>query len=283
MDEIERAAENSIVLNQEYLDDEQLTRQQQFDVLTEIFNMNVRSEEIRAISNHFSPVFRDGHPTHLDLFGKTGTGKTISIHWFLAQLEQICGMRGIPFRHVHLDLCCPMPCFQALNNLGCLIGATPHYGRGVSLEKLMTRIEQKLRGFRGYFAIFIDEADNVRTDFNTFYQFLIKRLPQRIAGKLILIFVSNRLNWADNLDPRVKSCLKLREMIFEPYDAESLKNILSMRLEKALRADRVENGVVEKIAALSSRHHGDARKAVNLLTRSLTGISVAPIRGIRPS
>jgi len=268
LEEIERAAENSIVLNQEFLDDEQLTRKQQFDVLTEIFNMNVRSEDIRSISNHFAPVFRKGHPTHLDAFGKTGTGKTITMLWFLAQLEQLCEMKAIPFRHVHLDLCCPMPCFQALNNLGCMIGATPQYGRGVSLEKLMTRIEGKLQDYDGYLTIFIDEADNVRTDFNTFYQFLIKRLPQRMAGKLILIFVSNRLNWADNLDPRVKSCLKMRELIFDPYDAESLKNILSIRLEKALRVDRIDVGVVDKIAALSSRHHGDARKAVNLLTRS---------------
>lgn len=268
LDEIERAAENSIVLNQEFLDDEQLTREQQFEVLTEIFNMNVRSEEIRAISNHFSPVFREGHPTHLDAFGKTGTGKTITFLWFLAQMDQLCGKRGIPFQHVHLDLCCPMPCFRALNTLGCLIGATPHYGRGVSLEELMTRIEAKLRTWTGYLTIFIDEADNVRTDFNTFYQFLVKRLPQRISVRLILIFVSNRLNWADNLDPRVKSCLKTREMIFEPYDANSLRNILSIRLEKALRIDRIDPGVVEKIAALSSRHHGDARKAVNLLTRS---------------
>ena len=44
--EIELAAENSIIINQEYLDDEQLTRERQFEVLTEIFNMNVRNEEI---------------------------------------------------------------------------------------------------------------------------------------------------------------------------------------------------------------------------------------------
>jgi len=268
LEEIERAAANSIVLNQDFLDDEQLTRKQQFEVLTEIFNMNVRDLDIRSISNHFAPVFRKGHPSHLDVFGKTGTGKTITLLWFLAQLEQLCRIKNISFRHVHLDLSCPMPCFQALNKLGCMIEATPEYGRGVSLEKLMTRIEAKLRDYGGYLVIFIDEADNVRTDFNTFYQFLVKRLPQRIAGKLILIFVSNRLNWVDNLDPRVKSCLKMRELIFNPYDAESLKNILSIRLEKALRVDRIDAGVVDKIAALSSRHHGDARKAVNLLTRS---------------
>ena len=266
--EIERAAENSIIVNQEFLDDEQLSRARQFEVLTEIFNMNVRDEDIRAISNHFSPIFRDGHPIHLSVLGKVGTGKTITMLWLLALVEELCKERDIPFRQIHLDLCCPTPCFRALNTLACMLGASKYYRRGVSLEELMARIEGKLSTMTGYIVLFVDEADNVRTDFNTFYQFLIKRLPQRISARLILVFVSNRLNWTDNLDPRVKSCLKVREMIFEPYNAEGLRRILQIRLEKALRADRIEEGVVAKIAALSSQQHGDARKAVNLLTRS---------------
>ena len=61
---------------------------------------------------------------------------------------------------------------------------------------------------------------------------------------------------------------KCREMLFEPYDAESLRKILEMRVEKALRADRIGEGVVPFIAALACQQHGDARKAVNLLRRS---------------
>ncbi|VGO13693.1 hypothetical protein PDESU_02250 [Pontiella desulfatans] len=266
--EIEQATENSVVVNQDYLDDEQLTRQRQFEVLSEIFNMNIRSQEIRTISNHFSPVFRGGHPNHLGLGGKTGTGKTITILWFLAQVAQLCKERDIPFRQVHLDFCCPVPCFRALNTLACLLDASKAYRKGISLEELMVRIERKLASLRGFLVIFIDEADNVRTDFNTFYQFLIKRLPQRISAKLILVFASNRLNWMENLDPRVKSCLKLREMIFQPYDADSLHRILEIRVKKAMRSDRIEEGVIPKIAALASQQHGDARKAVNLLRRS---------------
>lgn len=267
-DEIEQASENSVIVNQDYLDDEQLTRERQFEVLSEIFNMNIRNQEIRAISNHFSSIFRNGHPIHLGLGGKTGTGKTITMLWFLSQVAQLTQERDIPFRQVHLDLCCPVPCFRALNTLACLLDASKAYKKGISLEELMVRIERKLAAYSGYIVIFIDEADNVRTDFNTFYQFLVKRLPQRISAKLILVFASNRLNWLENLDPRVKSCLKIREMIFSPYDAESLLRILDIRVSKAMRADRIDDGVIAKIAAVASQQHGDARKAVNLLRRS---------------
>ena len=266
--EIRDACESSIILNQEYLDDEQLERERQFAVLAEIFNTKVRDSEARAICNHFSPVFRDGHPIHLSVLGKTGTGKTITILYLLNEFERLARKDGIGFLQLHLDLCCPAPCFRALNTLACLLGASKRYKRGISLEELMIRVETTLATLTGYVVIFVDEADNVRTGFNTFYQFLIKRLPQRIQAKLILIFVSNRLTWSDNLDPRVKSALKMREIMFDPYDAEDLRTILDMRVDKCLRKDMIAEGVVQKIAAFASRKHGDARRAVDLLTRS---------------
>ncbi|MCX5674654.1 MAG: hypothetical protein NTX87_06565 [Planctomycetota bacterium] len=64
------------------------------------------------------------------------------------------------------------------------------------------------------------------------------------------------------------SFLNLNELVFKPYDALDLQRILGIRVEKALRADALEPGVVEKIAALASRDHGDARQAVALLARS---------------
>lgn len=79
--------------------------------------------------------------------------------------------------------------------------------------------------------------------------------------------VSNRLNWPDHLDPRVKSFLKLNELVLKPYDALDLQHILRIRVEKALHEGAVEPGVIEKIAALASQDHGDARQAVALLAK----------------
>lgn len=267
-EQIEQACRDSIILNPEYLDDEQLSREGQFHVLTDIFNINIRSREIDEITRHFAPIFQNGHPVHFSVLGKTGTGKTITLLYLLQEFAALCQERGIPFAKYHLDLCCPAPCFRALNNLGCLMQASRHYKRGISLDDLMRSIELKLASRKGYIVIFIDEADNIRTDPDSFYQFLIKRLPQKTEAKIILLFSSNRLGWADNLDPRIKSCLKMRELIFDPYNATDLFNILQIRVQKSLRGGSIEEGVLQKISACSSRNHGDARKAVNLLSRS---------------
>jgi cell division control protein 6 len=155
-----------------------------------------------------------------------------------------------------------------MNDLACLLDATKRYKRGVSLDELMGRIEDKLMDQRGYFLLFVDEVDHVRRDADSFMKFLVRRLPQAVRLKVMLIFSSNRLNWQDNLDPRIKSFLKINEILFDPYDAFALQRILSIRIKKALNASMISKGVVEKIAAISSRSHGDARKAVELLSKS---------------
>jgi len=267
-EKIRRTKQNAVIKDRRFLDDEQLIRSEQLELLEEIFNANVRDREINEISSHLAPIMRNDHPYHLALWGKTGTGKTLTMSYFLRLLAEMCRKEKIPLRYQQLDLSTARPCFRALNDLACLLNASKRYKKGISLEELMLRIEASLENYRGYLILFVDEVDNVRRDKDTFLAFLIRRLPQRSSTKLILVFASNHLNWTENLDPRVRSFLKLNELIFEPYDALDLQKILRIRVEKALWPDSLEPGVIEKIAALSSRDHGDARKAVALLGQS---------------
>jgi len=265
---IRHMVDSAVIKNRRYLEDEQLIKSEQLDVFDQIFNANVRDIEIKELSSHFAPVFRNDHPCHIAIWGKTGTGKTLTLTYFLNLLSEMCGTQKISLRHVHLDLSNPRPCFRALNDLACLLHACKRYEKGISLEEMMFCIEKNLSKYHGYLVLFIDEVDNVRHDKDNFLSFLVRRLPQQIPARLILLLVSNRLDWPDHLDPRVKSFLRMNELIFEPYDAMDLKHILRIRVEKALVPGTVEEGVIEKIAALASREHGDARKAVKLLAKS---------------
>ena len=266
--QIQHMIEHTVIKDRRFLDDEQLILSEQLAVLEEVFNANVRDREIKELSSHFAPILRGDHPVHLAIWGKTGTGKTLTMIYFLQLLDELCRQKKILLRYKHLDLSTPRPCFRALNDLACLLNASKRYKKGISLEELMLRMEGALAEYPGYLVLFIDEADNVRRDKDAFMTFLVRRLPQRIPAKLILVFASNRLDWSDNLDPRVKSFMKVNELIFEPYDAVDLQRILQIRVKKALHARAVQHGVIEKIAALASRNHGDARQAVALLTKS---------------
>ena len=268
LSQIQHMANSAIIMDRRFLDDEQLIRSEQLAVLEEIFNANVRDAEIQELSSHFAGILRGDHPCHLAIWGKTGTGKTLTLTYFLNLLAEMAKDRNVPVRHEHLDLSTPRPCFRALNDLACLFNASKRYKKGISLEELMLRIEASLADYAGYLIIFIDEVDNVRRDRDTFLSFLVRRLPQRTKAKLVLVFASNRLSWPDHMDPRVRSFMKWNELIFKPYDAVDLQHILRIRVEKAIRPGAVEPGVIEKIAAMASQDHGDARQAVALLAKS---------------
>ena len=267
-DRIQHMLRHAVIRDRRFLDDEQLIRAEQLALLEEVFTASVRDTEIEELSSHFAGILRGDHPCHLAIWGKTGTGKTLTLSYFLNLLTELAKAKGVQVRHEHLDLSTPQPCFRALNSLACLFKASKRHRKGISLEELMVNIEETLADLAGYLIIFVDEVDNVRRDRDTFLKFLVRRLPQRINVKLILVFVSNRLNWPDQLDPRVKSFLKLNELVFKPYDAVDLKYILRIRVDKALHPETIETGVIERIAALASHDHGDARKAVALLAKS---------------
>jgi len=166
--QIQALLRNTIILNRRYLDDEQLDRVEQLMVLDEIFNVDVRDREIRELSSHFAPIFRHDHPVHLSLLGKTGTGKTVTMLYFLNMLQGLCQKKKISIRHIHLDLSTPKPCFRVLNDLACYLDAAKRYKKGISLDELMSRIEDKIRDYTGYFVLFVDEVDHVRRDLDSY-------------------------------------------------------------------------------------------------------------------
>ena len=80
-----------------------------------------------------------------------------------------------------------------------------------------------------------------------------------------MIGISNDLMFANNIDPRVKSSLSEEEIVFPPYNAMQIQDILKRRSKKAFKEGSVKQGVIEKCAAYAAREHGDARRALELL------------------
>jgi cell division control protein 6 len=63
----------------------------------------------------------------------------------------------------------------------------------------------------------------------------------------------------------VKSSLSEEEIVFPPYNALQLQDILRKRATQAFKKGAIEEGLIEKCAAYAAREHGDARRALELL------------------
>jgi cell division control protein 6 len=84
-------------------------------------------------------------------------------------------------------------------------------------------------------------------------------------AQLSIIGISNDLRFMERIDPRVKSSLSEEEIIFPPYNALQIKEILQERAKLAFNVNSISEGVLEKCAAYAAREHGDARRALDLL------------------
>lgn len=85
------------------------------------------------------------------------------------------------------------------------------------------------------------------------------------TSKVSVIGITNDVKMVENLDPRVKSSLGEEEIIFPPYNAEQLEDILKQRSKIALNEGVISEEVIKLCAALAARDHGDARRALDLL------------------
>ncbi len=263
-------ANNRIVINGMFLDDEKLPETERVAVLNEVFHRNIRLDQIERLAKYLSPVVGGLLPPNLLIYGPSGTGKSVTCLHFLNTLREICAQQSSPFRYCYVDLTTPRSCFGAFNELAiALDGSTRRYRKGIALEQMQEIIITNLLRMSGVVCVLIDEADNITSDSDVFLTFLAKTLPKRVPVRLFYVFLTNRLEWEKSLDPRILSVLKKQDMIFEPYNAMDLVEILRLRVEKALDIAKVEESAIAKIAAYASRETGDARKAVELLSKAV--------------
>ena len=261
----------SLILNPDYLDDENLPEEERAAVLKEIFNRKIREKQLSRIVAHLTPILDGGHPPPVLVFGPTGSGKTVTLIHVLSTFQRVTEKKGIGFRYSYIDLTSPKTFFGALNEVAiALDNSNRKYRKGIPIDHMQSRIVEGIGTFDGYLCLLIDEADNLRPNADGLLTFLGKTLPRKVSCRLMMILLTNRLDWEKTLDPRILSFLKKTDILFEPYDALDLLEILKLRMEKALDKKKVDIAALKKVAALASRETGDARKAVELLAKAVT-------------
>ncbi|MDG5778861.1 ORC1-type DNA replication protein [Haloarculaceae archaeon H-GB2-1] len=114
--------------------------------------------------------------------------------------------------------------------------------------------------------IMLDEIDKLveKSGDDTLYN--LSRMNSELENSRVSIMgISNDLKFTDFLDPRVKSSLGEEEIVFPPYDANQLRDILQHRANVAFKDGALTDDVIPLCAAFAAQEHGDARRALDLL------------------
>ena len=260
----------SVLLNPDYLDDEKLPEAERTKVLQEIFNRNIREKQISRIISHLTPILDNACPPSALIYGPTGSGKTVSLIHVLSTFCTYTQKRKIAFDYHYIDITSPKSFFAALNEMAIALNCTKKkYRKGIPIEYMQKMIISAISKLNGHLCFLIDEADNIKPNPDLFLTFLAKTLPRMVNCRLSYILITNRLDWEKSLDSRILSFFKKTDIIFEPYDALDLLEILKLRSQKALDQKKVDQAALHKIAAYASQETGDSRMAVELLAKTV--------------
>lgn len=136
---------------------------------------------------------------------------------------------------------------------------------GLPTELLYRRFFEKVEEKKQGVIIILDEIDALFNKIGDEFLYNLVRINSELENSYItLIGITNDVSFREKLDQRVKSSLGEEEILFKPYNATQLKNILLERAGEGFSVG-IEEAVLNKCAAIAAQEHGDARKALDLL------------------
>jgi len=227
-----------------------------------------RDEQIEQIANILAPALKGDKPSNLFIYGKTGSGKTLTINYVTNKLGEIAQSQDVNVKILYLN--CKLKHvadteYRIIAQLTRMLGKTIP-PTGLPTDDVYSTFISAIEKQEAKLIIVLDEIDQLvqRAGDNIIYN--LTRINADLKSSAITIVgLSNDLVFADNLDPRVKSSLSEEEIIFPPYNAMQIQNILQERSKHAFKPAALADGVIAKCAAYAAREHGDARRALELL------------------
>lgn len=230
--------------------------------------INHRDEQIQLIARIVAPALRQERPSNLFIYGKTGTGKTVTVRHTLHNMVEVAKAENIPIRYCYIN--CKLKRvadteYRLIAELARLFNkAVP--STGLPTDEVYNVFHRAIDDKRQIIILVLDEIDQLVKKIGDEIIYNLTRINTELKNaQLCLIGISNDLIFSNTLDPRVKSSLSEEELIFPPYNAVQLQQILTGRSARAFRENVIEEGVIQKCAAYAAREHGDARRALELL------------------
>jgi cell division control protein 6 len=223
-----------------------------------------RDEAVSELVFCLKPASIGRKPTNVFVFGKPGTGKTVTLKYVLNELEEYSDRA----KGIYIN------CFEyssrqsILSKLANSLGAAVPE-RGVSSEEVFSRIVSILKTTKTIPIVVFDEAEQLLKDNptkNLLYD--LSRLPEQQKVLLGLVFISNDSLFLSNIDDRVRSSLQCSNIPFEPYTVPELKEILLSRTKFAFFDYSLDKEVVPLCAAHAFKMGGDSRVALSVLLKA---------------
>ncbi|ADI72933.1 orc1/cdc6 family replication initiation protein [Methanohalobium evestigatum Z-7303] len=223
-----------------------------------------RDRQINSLATILVSALRGDTPSNILIYGKTGTGKTAATRHVGFELEKksenlntFCSVLYINCEIIDTQ-------YRLVANLARQFGEDIPM-TGWPTDQVFTKFKETIDSKQQVLIIILDEVDKlIKKGDDVLYN--LSRINEDLKNsKVSIIGVSNDLKFTEFLDPRVKSSLGEEEIVFPPYDAEQISDILHQRAEMAYKEGVLDDMVIPLCSAFAAQEHGDARRALDLL------------------
>jgi len=229
-----------------------------------------RDEQVKIIAQTLAPCLKGDKPSNIFVYGKTGTGKTLVARYVTDQILETLRSRDTNTQVKVIYVNCKLK-KSADTEYRLIAHIAREMGKAIPVTGLPT--EEVYNIFYSVFdevqqnvILILDEVDQLVQRVGDGILYNLTRINSELKkSQITLLGISNDLLFTEHLDPRVKSSLSEEELIFPPYNALQLQDILRRRADEAFEEGAVQKGTIEKCAAYAAREHGDARRALELL------------------
>jgi len=229
-------------------------------------NLPHRGEHIHRLAGILAPALHQSKISNIFVYGNTGTGKTIVTKFVLDKLEKKASELGAPVRIAYINCRLAGTNYRVLAEICRAIGVDVPF-TGIAVGELLDRFSSGVNADRTSLLVALDEIDAlIKHSADDALLYELTRINENLNSSWIsLVGISNDLHFKEFLDPRVLSSLSEEEVVFRPYLADELFDILSERAKLAFVDGCLDENSLHLCAALAAGEHGDARRALDLL------------------
>ncbi len=228
-----------------------------------------REAEIESLVTILAPSLKGDPCSNIFIYGKTGTGKTATVKLVGGDLSDMGLKKGRGIDCVYINCEVVDTQYRVLANLA------NHFIKawedrvpftGWPLDEVYERMKHALDSLHGTVIIILDEVDKLVAKSGDDVLYTLTTLNDDLTRSgTSIVGVSNDLKFADFLDPRVRSRLSEEEIVFPPYKAAQLMDILRGRAKLAFVEGSLSEEALSLCSAIAAQEHGDARRALTLL------------------
>ena len=232
-----------------------------------------REHEVDSLVRNLVDALNGHIPSNMLLYGVPGSGKTVVTRFVLSQLREKGLEMGQSVKTYEINCRNVDTKYRVVQTIATQLsqrGDVPVPFTGWPTDRVIETVVSRMSRVGGVHIIVLDEVDNLVDKGGDDLLYALTSLNTLLGdGRCSIIGISNDLHFTQHLDPRVSSRLSQEDIVFHPYVATEIQNILSERASMGIKAGVLDDGVIKLCSALAAQEHGDARRALDLLRISV--------------